>query len=75
LEPAVDRALGLLREAGAPVALVSGSGPATFGLFRDLAEAEGAAAALAGRWEGAVSAAQAVGADYAATASFSGSGQ
>jgi 4-diphosphocytidyl-2-C-methyl-D-erythritol kinase len=67
LEPAVDRAIGLLREAGAIAALMSGSGPAAFGLFADRAQAERAAAALADRWEGTVS--------YAATASFSGSGQ
>jgi 4-diphosphocytidyl-2-C-methyl-D-erythritol kinase len=75
LEPAVDRALALLREQGARVALVSGSGPATFGLFPDRGQAESASAALSERWEGAVSVVAAVGDDYAATASFSGSGQ
>jgi 4-diphosphocytidyl-2-C-methyl-D-erythritol kinase len=75
LEPAVDRALALLREQGARVALVSGSGPAAFGVFGDHAEAKRAAAALAAHWEGAVSVVEAVGAGYAATASFSGSGQ
>jgi 4-diphosphocytidyl-2-C-methyl-D-erythritol kinase len=75
LEPAVDRALTLLREQGAQVALVSGSGPATFGLFSDRAEAERAAAALSDRWDGTVSVVEAAGDDYAATASLSGSGQ
>jgi 4-diphosphocytidyl-2-C-methyl-D-erythritol kinase len=75
LEPAVDRAVALLREQGARVALVSGSGPAAFGLFATTGEAESAVSALAPRWEGAVAVVEAVGPDYAATASLSGSGQ
>jgi 4-diphosphocytidyl-2-C-methyl-D-erythritol kinase len=75
LEPAVDRALALLREQGARVALVSGSGPAAFGVFGDHHEARRAASALAGRWDGDVSVVEAVGAGYAAAASLSGKGQ
>jgi 4-diphosphocytidyl-2-C-methyl-D-erythritol kinase len=75
LEPAVERARGLLREEGALVTLVSGSGPAVFGLFADRDQAEQAGAALAERWNGAVSVVQPVDADYAATSSLSGSGQ
>jgi 4-diphosphocytidyl-2-C-methyl-D-erythritol kinase len=75
LEPAVDTALSLLREEGAPVALMSGSGPAVFGLFAERTEAERAASALAGRWDGSVSVVDAFAPDYAATVSRSGSGQ
>jgi 4-diphosphocytidyl-2-C-methyl-D-erythritol kinase len=46
IEPGVGGALDRLREAGAPAARVTGSGSAVFGLFRSLAEAQRAAAAL-----------------------------
>jgi 4-diphosphocytidyl-2-C-methyl-D-erythritol kinase len=46
LRPAIGEALEALREAGAPVALLSGSGPTAVGLFPDLAAARAAAAAL-----------------------------
>lgn len=45
LRPAIGEALDALREAGAPVAILSGSGPTAVGLFPDL----GAAAAAARR--------------------------
>jgi 4-diphosphocytidyl-2-C-methyl-D-erythritol kinase len=43
LRPDVGEALGALREAGAPLALMTGSGPTAFGLFADLAAARDAA--------------------------------
>jgi 4-diphosphocytidyl-2-C-methyl-D-erythritol kinase len=43
LRPEVGEALGALREAGAPLALLTGSGPTAFGLFADLAGARDAA--------------------------------
>jgi len=46
LRPAIGEALGRLRQAGAPVAVLSGSGPTAVGLFADLAAARAAAAAL-----------------------------
>ena len=46
LRPDVGAALDALREAGAPLALLTGSGPTTFGLFPDLAAARDAAARL-----------------------------
>lgn len=46
LRPDVGEALGKLRAAGAPVAILSGSGPTAVGLFADLAAAEAAAEAL-----------------------------
>jgi 4-diphosphocytidyl-2-C-methyl-D-erythritol kinase len=46
LRPAIGDALDELREAGAPVALLSGSGPTAVGLFADLAAARAAAAAI-----------------------------
>lgn len=46
LRPAIGAALDALREAGAAVAFLSGSGPTTVGLFADLAAARAAAAAL-----------------------------
>ncbi len=46
LRPAIGDALDELREAGAPVALLSGSGPTAVGLFPDLASARAAAAAI-----------------------------
>lgn len=46
LRPDIGAALDALREAGAPLALLTGSGPTAFGLFADLAAAEDAAAQL-----------------------------
>jgi len=45
LRPAIGDALDALRGAGAPVVLLSGSGPTAVGLFPDLAAARAAAAA------------------------------
>jgi 4-diphosphocytidyl-2-C-methyl-D-erythritol kinase len=46
LRPAIGDALDELREAGAAVALLSGSGPTAVGLFADLAAARAAAEAI-----------------------------
>jgi 4-diphosphocytidyl-2-C-methyl-D-erythritol kinase len=46
LRPQIGEALAALREAGAPLALLSGSGPTAVGLFADLAAASAAAEAL-----------------------------
>jgi len=46
LRPAIGEALDALRSAGAAHALLTGSGPTTFGLFESLAAAASAAAAL-----------------------------
>ena len=46
LRPGIGDALDELREAGAPVALLSGSGPTAVGLFPDLAAAQAAAATI-----------------------------
>lgn len=46
LRPAIAAALEQLRAAGAPVAVLSGSGPTAVGLFADLAAARETAAAL-----------------------------
>jgi 4-diphosphocytidyl-2-C-methyl-D-erythritol kinase len=46
LRPDAGDALDALRAAGAPLALLTGSGPTAFGLFPDLAAAERAAARL-----------------------------
>jgi len=46
LRPAIGTALEALRDAGAPLALLSGSGPTAVGLFSDLAAARAAAAEL-----------------------------
>jgi 4-diphosphocytidyl-2-C-methyl-D-erythritol kinase len=40
LRPEIDDSLDALRDAGAPLALLTGSGPTAFGLFDDLAAAE-----------------------------------
>src|SRR3954447_24976616 len=45
LRPGIGEALGVLRAAGAPIAILSGSGPTAVGLFPDLASAREAAAA------------------------------
>ncbi len=46
LRPEIGEALAALRAAGAPLAVLSGSGPTAVGLFGDLAAATAAAAAL-----------------------------
>ncbi len=46
LRPEIGEALDALRDAGAPHALLTGSGPTAFGLFADLAAARAVAAAL-----------------------------
>jgi len=46
LRPEIGEALAALREAGAPRAILSGSGPTAVGLFPDLAAARAAAARL-----------------------------
>jgi 4-diphosphocytidyl-2-C-methyl-D-erythritol kinase len=46
LRPEIGDALDVLRDAGAPHALLTGSGPTAFGLFESLAAARDAAAAL-----------------------------
>jgi 4-diphosphocytidyl-2-C-methyl-D-erythritol kinase len=46
LRPGIGDALDQLREAGAPVTLLSGSGPTAVGLFPDLAAARAAAATI-----------------------------
>jgi 4-diphosphocytidyl-2-C-methyl-D-erythritol kinase len=46
LRPSLDEALAGLRDAGAIVALLTGSGPTAFGLFENIAEADRAAARL-----------------------------
>jgi 4-diphosphocytidyl-2-C-methyl-D-erythritol kinase len=47
LRPEIGEALGALRAAGAPVAILSGSGPTAVGLFPHLAAAQAAADSLA----------------------------
>ena len=54
LMPEVDEAIEALRLEGAQVALVTGSGPTVFGLFRTRADAEDAARRLAPRYEAIV---------------------
>ncbi len=46
LRPEIGAALDALRNAGAPLALLTGSGPTAFGLFDTLAAAQAAASAL-----------------------------
>jgi 4-diphosphocytidyl-2-C-methyl-D-erythritol kinase len=53
LRPDVGEALDEIRAAGAPLALLTGSGPTVFGLFEDLGSARAAAARLPGS-EGAI---------------------
>jgi len=54
LRPQLAEALDALSEVGAAVALITGSGPTAAGLFRDLAEADRAAASLPPRFAGAI---------------------
>lgn len=48
LRPGIGEALDALRAAGAPLALLTGSGPTAFGLFADLERAHAAAEAISG---------------------------
>jgi 4-diphosphocytidyl-2-C-methyl-D-erythritol kinase len=54
LRPAIGGRLTALKEAGAHVALVTGSGPTAFGVFDDIAGADAAAGQLAPRFAGAI---------------------
>ncbi len=54
LRPAIGGTLMALKEAGAEVALVTGSGPTAFGVFDDIAAADAAAGQLAPRFAGAI---------------------
>jgi len=54
LRPGIADALEALREVGAERALVTGSGPTTFGLFADVARADRAADSLSPRYASAV---------------------
>lgn len=65
LQPESGQALELLREAGAEVARLSGSGPTAFGLFESRELAEAARAAIAPRWEGDAIAVHQAPSDYA----------
>jgi 4-diphosphocytidyl-2-C-methyl-D-erythritol kinase len=68
LEPEAGRALGLLRAAGAQHPLLSGSGPAAFGLFDDPATA---ATGLSGGWRGLTAAFESAPPGYAEVRSAS----
>ena len=46
LRPDIEEALGALRDAGAAVAVMSGSGPTACGIFESLATAQGAVASI-----------------------------
>jgi 4-diphosphocytidyl-2-C-methyl-D-erythritol kinase len=50
LRPEIEEALGALVEAGAPHAMVTGSGPTAVGLYSSLDEANGAAESLRKRF-------------------------
>jgi 4-diphosphocytidyl-2-C-methyl-D-erythritol kinase len=54
LRPEIAGALNALTDAGAEVALVTGSGPTAFGIFEDIAAADAAAGRLAPRFAGAI---------------------
>lgn len=54
LRPEIGEALKALRDAGAGVALVTGSGPTAFGIFEDIAAADAAAGRLAPRFAWAI---------------------
>jgi 4-diphosphocytidyl-2-C-methyl-D-erythritol kinase len=54
LRPEIAEALAALEEAGAAVALVTGSGPTAFGLFGDITAADRAGASLPPRFAGAI---------------------
>jgi 4-diphosphocytidyl-2-C-methyl-D-erythritol kinase len=65
LAPHARAALAVLTEAGAHVALLSGSGPTAFGLFDTEQAAEDARTALAPRWDGEAIAVRPARSDYA----------
>lgn len=65
LAPQARPALTALTEAGAHVALLSGSGPTAFGLFDSDEAAEAARAALAPRWSGEAVVVRSAPSDYA----------
>jgi 4-diphosphocytidyl-2-C-methyl-D-erythritol kinase len=65
LAPHARPALSLLTEAGAHVALLSGSGPTAFGLFDSEQAAEDARAAIAPRWSGEAIVVRPARSDYA----------
>jgi 4-diphosphocytidyl-2-C-methyl-D-erythritol kinase len=65
LRPQAERALELLRDAGARVARLSGSGPTAFGLFESREQANAARAAIAPRWDGDVIGVHQAPSDYA----------
>ena len=54
LRPQIAEVLATLEQAGAAVALVTGSGPTAFGLFEDIAAADRAAAGLPPRYASAL---------------------
>jgi 4-diphosphocytidyl-2-C-methyl-D-erythritol kinase len=54
MRPAIGSALAALEDAGAELALVTGSGPTAFGIFEDIAAADAAAGQLAPRFAGAI---------------------
>jgi 4-diphosphocytidyl-2-C-methyl-D-erythritol kinase len=54
LRPEIAGSLSALRDVGAAVALVTGSGPTAFGIFEDIAAADAAAGALSPRFAGAI---------------------
>jgi 4-diphosphocytidyl-2-C-methyl-D-erythritol kinase len=54
LRPEIAEVLATLEQAGAAVALVTGSGPTAFGLFEDIAAADRAAAGLPPRYASAL---------------------
>jgi 4-diphosphocytidyl-2-C-methyl-D-erythritol kinase len=54
LRPEIEDALVALREVGAAVALVTGSGPTAVGVFDDIVAADRAAGSLPPRWAGAI---------------------
>jgi 4-diphosphocytidyl-2-C-methyl-D-erythritol kinase len=54
LRPEIRGALAALRDAGAEVALVTGSGPTALGIFEDIAAADAGAARLEPRFAGAI---------------------
>jgi 4-diphosphocytidyl-2-C-methyl-D-erythritol kinase len=54
LRPEIEDALVALREVGAAVALVTGSGPTAVGVFDDIVAADRASGSLQPRWAGAI---------------------
>jgi 4-diphosphocytidyl-2-C-methyl-D-erythritol kinase len=65
LHPEAGRALELLRQGGAKVAHLSGSGPTAFGLFETQDHAAAACEAIAPRWNGGAIAVHQAPSDYA----------